>query len=164
METVSKLPASGWAIPTTAVDWHLRASVARRRTVNSGAFLTSVRLSPCVAYKQEGGPIHPGDSHDCLKSVHGGMLIRRGRSSRLHQWHGWMWVSFLGGGSHSANQGKQATLYLMITPASVPYLSSLCGSRQTRAQIHSQELGESPPAERFNTGFHRVISSQFNQI
>uniref|UniRef100_A0A3Q4I528 Discs, large (Drosophila) homolog-associated protein 3 n=1 Tax=Neolamprologus brichardi TaxID=32507 RepID=A0A3Q4I528_NEOBR len=35
-----------------------------------------------------------------------------------------MWVSFLGGSSHSANQGKQATLYLMIIPASVPYLSS----------------------------------------
>lgn len=107
------------------------------------------------------GSVHPG-FHGCLKSLHGGMLTRRGPSSRLHQWHGWMWGSYLGGGSHSANQGKQATLYLMIIPASVPYLSSLCESRQRRAQMHSQELRQSHPGERLHSGFHRLISSQFN--
>lgn len=75
-----------------------------------------------------------------------------------------MWVSFLGGSSHSANQGKQATLYLMIIPASVPYLSTQRESQQTQVQIHSQELSESHPAEQPDIGSHRVIQSQLNQI
>lgn len=107
--------------------------------------------------------VHPGATVVWNPSTVGCWLWES-PSSRLHQWHGLMWVSFLGGSSHSANQGKQATLYLMIISASVPYLSSLCESRQTRAQMHSQELSESHPAERLDSGFHRVISSQFNQI
>lgn len=70
--------------------------------------------------------------HSCRKSVHGGNLTWRGPSSRLHQWHSSVWLSFLSGISHSPNQSKQATLYLMIIPASVPHLSCLCAASKQK--------------------------------
>lgn len=87
--------------------------------------------------------------HPCAaavrKSTRGVRLTWRRPSSRLHQWHGSPLAAFLGGSPHSANQDKQATLYLVITPASVPHLSSWCESLQTRAP--NTCASESHPAQ-----------------
>lgn len=111
---------------------------------------------PRTAYANTWRP-DPPRCHGCLKSVHAGILTERGSSSRLHQCHGWMWVSFPGGSSHSANQGKQAMLYLMIIPASVPHLSSLC---ETLAGAQRDPVQPS----RLDSAFSSSNSSQFNQI
>lgn len=105
----------------------------------------------------------PPRYHSCQKSVHGGNLTRRGPSSRLHQWHRSMWLSFLHGSSHSPNQSEQAMLYLMIIPASVP-ISHVCERPANIRRNDSQEPSERDPAQQLNSGSHWAISSHFTQI
>lgn len=127
-------------------------------------FLDGTRIS---FEKREEVASGPARCCSCWKSVHGGNLTWRGPSSRLHQWHSSMWLSFLSGIPHSPNQSKQATLYLMIIPASVP-ISHVCvqpeSRRKNKTNTDSLEPCECDPAEQLHSCPHWAILSQFTQL